>query len=177
MVLNCDSEIQSVTSIDSPLGNERGFVLIVVLVMLLLLSILGATVLTNSTSELRLTGNYRNQQQGFYAADGGIELGQISDDIYSIIPNAGDTWAGTISFPTAGAVVVTRNAVAVSGAVNTALVVAENIGSGPPPKGSGYDETFLANQYDLNVTGYGPDNTEIEISSGIARMQSKSSYY
>ena len=159
------------------LDNERGIVLIIVLVMLVLLSILGATVLTNSTSELRVTGNYRNQQQAFFAADGGLEHGQISNAIYSIIPNAGAVWKGTISYTNTGVVTVTKDATAAAGAVNTAQVVVENIGSGPAPKGSGFDDTFQANLYDLDVTGFGPDNTEVEISSNIARMQAKSSYY
>jgi hypothetical protein len=158
------------------LGNERGIVLIIVLVMLVLLSVLGATVLTNSTSELRVTGNYRNQQQAFFAADGGLEYGQISNAIYSFIPTVGAEWKGTISYNNA-VVTVTKDATAEAGAVNTAQVVVENIGTGPAPKGSGFDDTFQANLYDLDVTGFGPDNTEVEISSNIARMQAKPSYY
>lgn len=165
--------IEPVTQCEVALGNERGMVLIVVLVMLLLFTILGATVLTNSTSELRVTGNYRNQQQAFFVAEGGFEQGQVSNAIYSIIPNVGDAWNGTITYTSAGVVTITQNAVAVAGAVNTAQIVAENIGSGPPPPGSGFDETFVANLYDLDVTGFGPNNTEIEISTNIARIQSK----
>lgn len=167
---------ENVVPVDGALGNERGMVLIMVLVMLLLFSILGATVLTNSTSELRVSGNYRSQQQAFFAAEGGLEQSQLSNAIFSIIPNMGDTWNGTITYTPAGVVTVTRDAVATAGAINTVQIVAENIGTGPPPKGSGFDETFQANLYDLDVTGFGPNNTEIEISSGIARMQTKSAY-
>lgn len=162
-----------VTKSTSPLNNERGMVLIIVLVMLLLFSILGATVLTNSTSELRVAGNYRNQQQAFFSADGGFEQGMISNAIYSVIPTVGSTWSGTITYTNAGVVTITQNAAAAAGAVNTAQVVAQNIGSGPPPKGSGFDDTFVANMYDLDVVGFGPNNTEIEIGACIARMQSK----
>ncbi|MBV5340689.1 MAG: pilus assembly PilX N-terminal domain-containing protein [Deltaproteobacteria bacterium] len=172
-----DGEVLPVISHEVTLNNERGMVLIVVLVMLVLLSILGATVLTNSTTELRVTGNYRNQQQAFFAADGGFEQGQLSNAIYSVIPNVGDNWTGTISYTTDGVVTITQNAVAAAGAVNTAQVVAENNGSGPMPPGSGYDETFQANLYDLDVTGYGANNTEIEINSSIAKVQQKSKYY
>lgn len=170
-------EMPPVASCKETLDNERGIVLIIVLVMLVLLSILGATVLTNSTSELRVTGNYRNQQQALFAAEGGFEQGQISDAIYSMIPNIGETWYGTISYTSAGVVTVTKDAIAEAGAVNTAQVAATNIGSGPPPPGSGFDDTFQANLYDLDVTGFGPDNTEIAINSSIARMQAKSAYY
>jgi Tfp pilus assembly protein PilX len=159
------------------LEDNRGVVLVIVLIMLLLFSILGATVLTNSTSELKVSGNYRNQQQAFFTADGGLEQGHISDAIYSIIPNVGDEWTGVISYSTAGVVTVTQNAVVAANTVNAAQVVVENISSGPPPRGSGYDDTFVANNYDIDVTGYGPNNTAVNVNSGVAKIQAKSSYY
>ncbi len=55
------------------MSNEKGIILIIVLVMLLLLSILGSFVLTSTTSELRISGNYRNTQEAFYNTDGSIE--------------------------------------------------------------------------------------------------------
>ena len=171
-----NSHVPSGASRNGITDNEQGMVLIIVLVMLLLFSILGATVLSNSTSELRVAGNYRSQQQAFFSADGALEQGQISNIIYSSIPNSGDTWRGTITYTPAGVVTITQNGVAAAGAVNTAQVVAENIGSGPTPRGSGFDETFQANLYDLEVTGFGPNNTEIGISSSIARIQSKPAY-
>lgn len=155
------------------LANQRGVVLILVLIMLLLFSILGATVLTSATSELQVTGNYRNQQQTFFTADGILEQGQLSNDIYSVITNTGDIWTGVISYTATGSVTVTPDTVAATGSTNTAQVVAEFVDSGPPPRGSGFDETYQANYYNLDVTGYGPNNTELEINSTIARMQVK----
>ena len=159
------------------LADNRGVVLVIVLIMLLMFSILGATVLTNSTSELKVSANFRNQQQAFFTADGALEQGHISNAIYSIIPSVGDSWTGVISYSTAGAVTVTQNVAVAAGAVNAAQVVAENISSGPPPRGSGYDDTFVANNYDLEITGYGPNNTAVNINSGIARIQVKNTGY
>lgn len=159
------------------LNNERGVVFIIVLIMLLLFSILGATLLNNTTTELRVSGNYRNQQQAFFAADGSFEQGQISNAIFSEIQNIGETWTGVITFTPAGTVTVTQNALTYAGASNTAQVVVENIGSGPPPTGSGFDETFQANFYNMDVTGSAPGNTEIEVNATIARMQAKAANY
>jgi type II secretory pathway pseudopilin PulG len=79
------------------LNNENGIALITVLIVLLLLSILGATVLTTSTSELRIVGNYRNLQEAFFTADAAVEFATTSGFIYSkIIPG------GTESCPAAG---------------------------------------------------------------------------
>ena len=161
----------------SGLADNRGVVLVIVLIMLLLFSILGATVLTNSTSELKVSGNYRNQQQAFFTAEGALEQGHISSAIYSVIPSIGDSWTGVISYNPAGTVTVTQNTMVAAGTINAAQVVAENISSGPPPRGSGYDDTFVANNYDLEITGYGPNNTAININSGISRIQTKSAYY
>ncbi len=54
------------------LGNERGMALILALVMLTLLGILGVWALDNSTTDLKISGNFRTTQYAFYAADGGI---------------------------------------------------------------------------------------------------------
>jgi Tfp pilus assembly protein PilX len=172
-----DGEMLPVRTGKGALANEQGMVLIIVLVMLLLFSILGATVLTNSTSELSVAGNYRNLEQAFFASNGGYEQGQISNAIFSLLQNPGDVWSGTITFTPAGVVAITQNATVTPGTANAAQAVVTYVGSGPPPKGSGFDDTWQANIYDLDVTGYGPNNTEIEINANIARMQAKSSNY
>lgn len=170
--------MRSIQGLQLPAGNgrmnnQRGVVLILVLIMLLLFSIIGATMLTNSTSELQVTGNYRNQQQAFFTADGVLEQSQLSNAIYSAVTTIGDVWTGVISYTAAGVVTVTPNTVVTAGNTNTAQVVAEFIDSGPPPRGSGFDETYQANYFNLDVTGYGPNNTELELNSTIARMQVK----
>ncbi len=54
------------------LGNERGMALILALVMLALLGILGVWALDTSTTDLKISGNFRTTQSAFYAADGGV---------------------------------------------------------------------------------------------------------
>ncbi len=155
------------------LANQQGVVLILVLIMMLLFSILGATVLTSATSELQVTGNYRNQQQAFFTTDGALEQSQLSNAIYGVMTTPEDIWTGVISYTAAGVVTVTPNTLVAAGSTNAAQVVAEFIDSGPAPKGSGFDETYQANYFSLDVTGYGPNNTELEINASIARMQVK----
>ncbi len=53
-------------------GNERGMALILALVMLTLLGILGVWALDTSTTDLKISGNFRTTQNAFYAADGGL---------------------------------------------------------------------------------------------------------
>ena len=77
----------------APVKNDRGMVLILVLIMLVLLSILGATVLTSTTSDLRITTNYRNLEDVFYSADAAMDFAQAHGDIYtSILPATANVW-------------------------------------------------------------------------------------
>lgn len=147
--------------------NEQGAMLIIVLVALLLLSILGASVLTTTTSELRVSGNYRNMQQAFFNADGSLEHALVNSDIL-----AGGDWSGFIymlnGFPVAATVLPL-------GTTEVAAVNADYLYEGKAPRGSGYDESTVANYYDLNVVGRGPDagqNTaEAVVDAGLVRFR------
>ena len=154
-------------------ANEQGVVLIIVLVMLLLLTILGTTVLTSSTTDMQLAGNYRNQEQAFFLAQGALEHAVLADAIVSAMSDIGQTWTGTITF-NANAINVATNAVAAVGTQNTAQVTAELVASGTPPRGIGVSaDVFVANYYDVDVIGQGPNNTEVEVNSELYKLQAK----
>jgi PilX N-terminal len=53
---------------------EAGFALIVALLTLLLLTFLGITLATTTTTELQIANNYRWSQQAYYNAEAGLEL-------------------------------------------------------------------------------------------------------
>ena len=54
-------------------NNEKGFVLITSMLIMLVLTIVGIVVIQNSTTELRISGNDRHQKEAFYEADGGTD--------------------------------------------------------------------------------------------------------
>ncbi|MDA3832633.1 MAG: PilX N-terminal domain-containing pilus assembly protein [Spirochaetales bacterium] len=60
---------------DGILGNEKGFVLVISLLILLILVIVGITALNTTTIELQIAGNDKVHKQTFYAAEAGAELG------------------------------------------------------------------------------------------------------
>jgi type IV pilus assembly protein PilX len=153
------------------LSNERGVALLLVLVMLLLLSILGVTALKSSTSELSSAGNFRNMMEAFYTADAIQEYSQFNETIYKAMAVPGDSWSGSVVFNSTGIVTVTDGATAPTNSVNTAQVSVVLTGLGPTPRGSGFDETFKGYYYDLEVTGYAPNNSEVAIESKIVRIQ------
>ena len=168
--LECDP---ATTAGTASLSSERGAALIIVLLLLLLLTILGSTVLTSSTTEVRLAGNYRNQQQAFFTAQGALEHAVIASLVHNSMSNVNDIWTGTITF-NGNNIVVATGAVVAAGAQDTAQVTAEFVASGTPPRGSGASaDTFVANYYDVDVVGMGPNNSSVDINSEVYVLQAK----
>jgi Tfp pilus assembly protein PilX len=63
------------------LGNQSGVALVVALLMIVILSLIGIASSSNSTFEIRLSGNKRGSTDAFYAANGGAK------SVYPIIAN------------------------------------------------------------------------------------------
>jgi PilX N-terminal len=55
------------------LGNQSGMALVVALLMIVILSLIGIASSSNSTFEIRLSGNKRGSTDAFYTADGGAK--------------------------------------------------------------------------------------------------------
>ncbi|MRR05782.1 MAG: hypothetical protein EG828_02390 [Deltaproteobacteria bacterium] len=167
------------------LHNERGIALITVLVVLVLLCILGATVLSSSTSELRIVGNYRNLQEAFFSADAAVEFATTNGAIYtSIIPGVTTSWPnGTGKVLDANGNPTETNSPDPAYNVlpmgkSTAKVKVDFIETGAVPAGTGSEVDaglgsgtgFKANYFNVSVIATGPNNTEAEIESYIARI-------
>ncbi len=167
--------------LSSAVGNERGIALIVVLIMLLLLSILGATIMTSTTSELRITGNTRNSENILFSADAALEYAESSNDIFSqMVSVAGDpkaTWpqAGTGNSPDG-------NYQSVQVGNNTAYVKVEYLTTGPVPAGMGTEVDsglgsgtgFLANYYAVSAYANGTNNdSRAELESQVIKIVPK----
>ncbi|MEI8355718.1 MAG: PilX N-terminal domain-containing pilus assembly protein [Deltaproteobacteria bacterium] len=178
-------------------GNERGVALIIVLAMLLLLSILGASMLATSTSELKIAGNYRNSEETFYTADAAMELAHTYSGIYTNLaldspfwPVSGSGQNMEADFGSHGANTNNQknpdyanyNRVSFTGAngnPNTADVRVELTGSGNPPAGYGIQEDsgispgstgYKANYFAVSVIAYGPNDTTSKLESQLARI-------
>jgi hypothetical protein len=174
--------------------NDRGIALIIVLVMLLLFSILGATMLATSTSELKIAGNYRNSEESFYTAEAALAFAFNFTPIYDVIdPNLIPGATGTV-WPVAGAgkVLDTNfnetaedndqhghnknfNRITIPGTQNSADVKVEYVGKfDQTPPGSGYQMDsgvgssgggFKTVNYLVSVIAYGPNNSQAQVES------------
>lgn len=63
-------------SLSSPLGNKNGYVLVVAMMMLLVLTLIGILATKSTVTELQVSASDKVQKQTFYQADGGTELAQ-----------------------------------------------------------------------------------------------------
>lgn len=63
------------------LSNQRGIALILALGMLVILSLLGAMALSVSTTDIQISGNLKNSQNSFYAAEAAVEYAMGNEDI------------------------------------------------------------------------------------------------
>jgi len=92
---------QRITAVKS----QAGFALILALLALMLLTFLGLTLATSTSTELKIATNYRWQQQALYNAEAGIEAGKrILSGVPSwtnILPTKrAGTWDGDTPPPT-----------------------------------------------------------------------------
>lgn len=147
------------------LGNERGFALILVLVMLTILSILGSMVLSTSSTEMNISGNYRNSREAFFAADRAIEYAMANP---SIVRNIGVTdlnatdadpernHRGNLTLGSTGLDPDAQNQVV-------------NFGAGqlPAKLKATYGDKFGANYYLITVTGARFSGTEVRSSARV----------
>ena len=86
---------------------QRGFALILSILALLLLTFLGLTLATTTSSELQIATNYRWSQQAYYNAEAGIEAGKvmlraIPQDWATVLPNERNPWLATDPAPKCG---------------------------------------------------------------------------
>ncbi len=151
------------------LGNERGMVLILAIVMLMLLTILGILSISTSTSELHIAGNDRNNNTAFYTADAANDYGQINESIYTALTGTATSWPQT---GTGNGTNQDYNSVTVGN--QKADVKVQFVSRGQLPPGSGDDpELFQAYYYVVSVSGVGPNKTKVQLESQVARIGPK----
>lgn len=163
-----------------PLGNQRGTALVLALIMLALMSVLGALALSTSTTEIGISSNYRSSQQAFYAADRAVEYAMTNEQIFDtigtgsidLIADADTTnaTATTNDDHIANIAAATGNSGLQTGAVNRVTYLT----SGALPPGTGSDPTyFQARYYIITVTGRGPNNSATRVETQVARIVPK----
>ncbi len=155
--------------------NERGSALIISILLLATMSILGIILISSSTTEIQLSGNYRNSQNSFYVADRAIEYAMQSasdgSDVVDLYNDQNTSLPGTP---------LHRDMIAsgqedLEASVYSATDDRNSItylGEGELPPGTGDDPQFFkARNYAINTVGVFPVNTP-----NAARTELRSQY-
>ncbi len=76
-----NSKRQSKTSGVIPASAEKGFVLIAVIMLLIILALIGTVAVITTTTEIKISGNYKTRTQSFYIAEAGVHraIGMLND--------------------------------------------------------------------------------------------------
>jgi hypothetical protein len=152
-------------AVPNRLKSEQGMALIIALVLLVLLTILGIWVLNSASTDLRIAGNYRNNQNAFFTAEAENAYATNS----AMLTQAFTSMSGTTLYS-----VPALPAPLASSATGTI----EYLGSGPLPAGSIYDADvdysgnpkFYGLFFSAKVIGTGMNNAQALVESGVMQV-------
>ena len=145
------------------LHNQRGSVMNVALLILMLLALIGFSASRTTTTDVKITGNYKNRIQLFYAAEAARSVLVTDDDLYdsdNITPDEPGVENGK-DIPETDF----GNGLKYKGYVHY-------IGDTTVVRGIGMDaEDFEAHEYELNAEGFDTRNTsrKVKVHAGFVR--------
>lgn len=144
--------------------NEDGYMIVVVIMIVSVLSVIATAGTNNSITERRSATNEQIYQLTFYAADTGRTYVVNHSDLYH---EDNITVGQSLAFPNndnPAAQYTIDTAESFNGQV-------EYLGSGRTPRGSGFEiGKFRAHNYLINSKGYGPRDSNSEIETGFYRV-------
>ena len=152
------------TKFKDTINNENGFVIVIALIMLAIVTVIGIAATRTSETELQISGNEKLHKLSFYAAE--AARGYVADD-NSLYGGDNITEGVGIYFPNNADPSATYDldpTQSFKGDVGY-------IGFSAPPRGSGYEaEKFKAHRYQMTCDGYGPSNSQSKIEAGFYRI-------
>jgi hypothetical protein len=145
-------------------NNEDGYMIVVVLMILSILTVIATAGTNNSITEQRSATNEQIHELSFYAADTGRAYVIEHIELYH---EDNITVDGSIAFPDKDNSEVTFS----MGTLESFKGDVKYLGSGATPRGSGFEVgKFSSHRYQITTTGFGPRNTKSEIETGFYRI-------
>lgn len=146
------------------LNNESGYMLVVVMMVLSIITVIATAGTNNSITEQKSATNEQIHELSFYAADTGRTYVIENADLYH---EANITVGQFLSFPNdddPDAQYSITSTESFNGDV-------EYLGSGAIPRGSGFEVgKFISHRYQLTTTGFGPRNSRSQVEAGFYRV-------
>ena len=158
----------------STINNEKGFVLITSLMMLVVLMVIGIAATNTTTVELQISGNDKAAKQTFYQADAGTQIGielvedaifeagySDNTDIGAVRVNNGDFYLNqTLPAWTNPDADFDQTDIIFSGSSNIAFGNAIQMVAGYEGKGKAAGSGGIDLTYDIQSRHSGPNNSE-----------------
>jgi PilX N-terminal len=152
--------------------NEKGFVMVLAVVFLFLLTLLGMSALNTSSIETQIAGNELRHELAYYAAESATAYVAFRPDLYG--PDNTTAGAGhyfpnnTTPYIAITAKLPPAQSIGVSQSFNGRV---QYQSPSSPPRGSGFSVgEFKAHRYTMVCNGYAPDNTAERIVVGFYRI-------
>ncbi len=146
-------------------GNQQGMALIIALVMLAVLGMLGVLSLNTSTTELRIAGNYRNDNIAFYNSNMSEAYGPNNNDIEKLVSK--DT-SSLSTYPSGTVQYLPITTGLPSNALGqTSIRMQYLCVSGAPP---GLPSDVKAFHYVVTIVGKGLNNAEYVTESEVVKL-------
>jgi len=145
-------------------NNEDGYLMVVVLMILSILTVIATAGTNNAITEQRSATNEQIHELSFYAADTARTYVIEHSDLYH---EANVTEGETIAFPDNDNPAEKFS----MGPLESFNGDVEYLGSAIPPRGSGFEVgKFVSHRYRMNSTGLGPRSSKSEIEAGFYRI-------
>jgi hypothetical protein len=145
-------------------NNQDGYIMIVVLMVLSILTVISTAGTNNSITEQHSATNEQIHQLSFYAADTGRTYVVEHSDLYH---EDNITVGESLAFPD-------NDNPAVQYSIDATEAFKGDVaylGSSNPPRGSGFEVgKFVSHRYRINSTGSGPRNSKSENEAGFYRV-------
>ena len=146
------------------IDNEDGYMIVVVLMILSILTVIATAGTNNAITEQRSATNEQIHELSFYAADTGKAYVIEHVDLYH---GENITVGGSIAFPDKDNPSLSFS----MGSLESFKGDVAYIGSGATPRGSGFEVgQFSSHRYRITTTGFGPRNSKSEIETGFYRV-------
>jgi hypothetical protein len=146
------------------LNNEEGYMIVVVLMILSILTVIATAGTNNSITEQRSATNEQIHELSFYAADTGRAYVIEHVDLYH---DDNINIGGSIAFPDDD----NPSLYFSMDALESFKGEVEYIGAGMTPRGSGFEVgKFYSHRYKIITTGSGPRNSKSKIETGFYRV-------
>jgi len=146
------------------LGNERGFILGITMLILGIFTVLAVSMTVFCTTELQIASNDKFYKIAFYGAEAGRSYVPENSFLYGVDNIDKDV---ALNFPNNDAPSETQ-AMGPHQAFNGTV---QYLGPSTPPRGSGYEVgIFKAHRYQMTSNGFGPHRSQSRVEAGFYRI-------